>query len=408
MKTIKTNILNPINNKQVEYLPNVYLSIEGTKIKYVDRIISDIVPFEDHTDSVCLPGMIDAHTHLSQFYVRGRHSHDLLQWLNDHIFMEESRSAKIEYARQLSKDFFEALFKAGTTTSVIYTAPFYSACDIAFETAEILGARAFIGMTMMDRNSPKKLSQNTDQAVEDSIRLCETWNEKNSLLHYIFSPRFAPVCSPKLMRKISDYAKSNDIFIQTHLAENLDEIKWVKSIFPDCSNYTEVYAKYGILTDKTLLAHVIHISDEELQLINKYDSRVIHCPDSNFFLKSGAFISEKFIKNGMKLAFASDVGAGTTLSMFNIMKMSLYRQEIHQLKPETAFYYSTLGAAKALNQENSLGSVKAGKQADFVLIPMRNISSQTEEDILSKLIYLWQEYPVYATYIAGKCVYKNK
>jgi guanine deaminase len=407
MKVIKTNVLNPVDKFQIEYLPEVYLSVEGTKIKSIETVMPENIPYEDHTDSVCLPGLIDAHTHLSQFYVRGKHSHDLLQWLNDHIFLEELRSSKIEYARKLSEDFFEALFRVGTTTAVIYTAPFYSACDIAFETAKKLGARSLIGMTMMDTNSPRELSQDTDKAIEESIRLCENWHDKNGLLQYIFSPRFAPVCSAKLMREISDYAKSNEIFIQTHLSENLDEIKWVKSLFPDCANYTEVYEKYGLLTDKTLLAHVIHISDEELQLIQNHDSRVIHCPDSNFFLKSGAFLSKKFIDNDMKLALASDVGAGTTLSMFNVMKMSLYRQETDQIIPETAFYYSTLGAALALDKEECIGSIESGKQADFILMPIEDIAHKTGEDILSNLIYLWQEHPISATYIAGKCVYEK-
>ena len=401
MKIIKTNILNPISSEKSEFIKNIFISIEKSRFFSISKDIIN-TDFEDLTDCVCIPGLIDTHVHLSQLNVVGRHSPNLLDWLNDFIFVEESKSKNDDYARKVAEEFFTTSIKSGTTTSVIYTAPFKKACEIAFETAKEFGVRAIIGKTMMDCNSSELLKEDTETSFNESVQLFEKWNKETPLLEYIFSPRFAPVCSSKLMKKIGDFARKNNAFIQTHLSENKDEIKWVKELFPNCKSYAEVYEKHNLLGPKTILGHAIHLSDSELKMIKDSNSKIAHCPDSNFFLKSGIFPFEKIKNSNIDFALASDVAAGTSLSMFNVMKMCVYRQDNCAVSPEEAFYYATLGGAKVLGKEDIIGSIEVGKEADLAFIEIPNIKESEKSDLLSELVYLGNERKVKSVFVSGK------
>ncbi|MCD6181050.1 MAG: guanine deaminase [Candidatus Cloacimonetes bacterium] len=402
MLRLKTNILTPVSAQETRFIPQAIITIE----KDVISGISTNGDYDiDLTQSLCLPGFIDTHVHLSQHFVRGRHCPHLLDWLNLHIFQEERRSRDAAYARQVATCFFADMVSAGTTTAVIYTAPFAVACNTAFEAAESLGVRALIGKTMMDQNCPDYLRENTLKSVEESIELYRRWHDKSPLLDYIFTPRFAPTCSSVLMEKTADFASSHDAFIQTHLSENTDEIAWVKELFPASSSYTAVYADHGLLTPRTLLGHCIHLQDAELALLAQSGSAITHCPDSNFFLKSGAFPWRIIEKQGIPFALASDVGAGTTLAMPHVMQMAHYRQEFTPLSLEEVFYRATLAGAEILHQADTLGSIAVGKQADLVFRTLPNGVEHSASSLLSLLTYRANELPVNQVYIAGKKVH---
>ena len=403
---IKTNILSPLSPDKAELRKNVFLTLNREKIVSVSKECAN-GDFEDFSDCLCIPGLIDTHVHLSQFYMRGKHSSNLLDWLQKYIFAAEYKSKDEKYARKIAEDFFAATIKAGTTTSAIYTAPFRQACETAFEVAQKFGVRAIIGKTMMDCNSPDFLREETEKSLRESIELFEKWNKATPLLEYVFSPRFAPVCSSELMRAVGEFAREKNAYIQTHLSENSDEIKLVKKLFPQFRNYTEVYEKHGILREKTILGHVIHIEEEELKLLKQTGSKIAHCPDSNFFLKSGAFPYEKIKKSEVPIALASDVAAGTSLSMFQVMKMFNYRQDNYVISPEEAFYYATLGGAKILGKDDIIGSVEVGKEADLTFVKIQNIEEKDKETLLSELLYLGTEREIKATFVAGKNLFKN-
>jgi guanine deaminase len=390
-KIYKTSILSSLNPFEVELKKNVFLEIEDEKIQNITTEQPSNETFEDKTDCLCIPGFIDTHVHLSQLRIRGKHSPNLLHWLNTYTFQEELRSSDKQYAKEIAFAFFSELKAKGTTAAVIYVAPFSTACEIAFQTAEELNFRAIIGMTMMDRNCPDYLCQDTKKAFEDSVKLYEKWNGKTTKLEYVFTPRFAPTCSRELMRLTGDFASQNKAFIQTHLSENKAEIDWVLELFPECKSYTEVYEKYNLLTEKTLLGHGIHLSDSELDIIKAHQSKITHCPDSNFFLKSGSFPLQKVRDKQIDFALASDVGGGTSLSMLNVMKMCNYRQDDYLVSPEEAFYYATLGAAKIIGKEDIIGSIETGKAADIVFLSMPDIDNIDKNTILSRMYYLGDE-----------------
>ena len=403
MRSLRTNLINPLSAARAELLQDYVISIEAGIISALEPYDPALHPdAEDHRHQICSPGFIDLHVHLAQYRIRGNYRPALLPWLQEVVYPEEAKSRESAFACQLSADFFQALLQAGTTTAVIYTAPFKEATEIAFEAASQAGIRALIGMTLMDRNSPPELIQSTSQAFEDSVSLYEHWHNANPRLDYIFTPRFAPTCSAELMKLVADFARPRQAWIQTHLAENYDEIKWVQELFTSDS-YTAVYESYGLLSPHTILAHAIHLRDEELAILKEYDCRIAHCPDSNFYLKSGEFPLSRIKAAGLKIALGSDVGAGTTLRMPHHAKMMNFRASSLPVLPSEAFYSMTLGAAKALHQESSIGSLSVGKSADLILLESPD-EMAFDEHSLSRLIFYGCEYKVVETIVAGKVI----
>jgi guanine deaminase len=401
---IKTNILTFLRDGSLSYQSDCYLTIENDCLASISsECFSD--SYLDYSHAVCLPGFIDLHIHLSQINVRGRQAKGLLQWLNDFIFAEEKRAKDPDYATELSSQFFHSLLSSGTTTAVVYVTPDPVACDIAFQKANEMGFRTIMGQTLMDQNCPEFLCRSTEQSLEESINLYNKWNRATPLLEYIFTPRFAPVCSSELMQGIGNFASENQAYIQTHLSENLQEISWVKELFPSSRNYTEVYQKHGLLGEKTLLGHAIHLADQEMAILAETASKITHCPDSNFFLHSGVYPVERILKHGIDFGLGSDVGAGTSLYMPDIMKMFIYRQDTYRLTPADALYYSTLGSAKVLGKEDELGSIEENKSADLIFLQIPKTIEDSAESILSYLVYLSSADDILATYIAGKECY---
>lgn len=403
MRKIKTNLLNPVSAEKTELKKNIFLTLENGKIISIEDDFKG--EFEDKTNLICCPGFIDTHVHLSQFYILGSHSPNLLHWLNTYTFKEEQRSKNEDYARKVAEDFFNDLVSKGTTTSVIYTAPFKQACDIAFQVAEEKKVRAIIGMTLMDMESPEYLQQKSILAFDDSVDLYYKWNKKTNLLEYIFTPRFALTCSDQLMQMVGEFARNENAYIQTHLSENKAEIKRALELFSNYKSYTEIYERTGILSPKTILGHVIHADENELEILKETDSKIAHCPDSNFFLKSGMFPWQKIREAEIDFALASDVGGGSSLNMLNVMKMAAFRQNDLVVSPQELFYRGTLGAAKIIGKDKIIGSIQSGKDADLVFLKLDDFQKYNETELLSKLIYTHEDVEIVETLVQGRKVF---
>lgn len=399
---LKTNILTVDKNKQAYYLPDHYIRI-------CDGLISEISNnclenYIDYTDFIICPGYIDTHVHIAQYNIRGRYRPHLLDWLNEFTFNEEKKFIDPDYADQVSRQFFSETISKGTTTISAYMTIHPDACDIAFKNAEKAGIRAFIGKVMMDQNSPDFLTENPQKSILDSIDLYEKWNNKSSLLNYIFTPRFAPTCSWELMKELGSFITKHEAYLQTHLSENLNEIAWVNQIYPHCETYTDVYYETGLMTPKSIFGHSIHLSEKEISLFKETTAKIAHCPDSNFFLKSGAFPMEQLIQENIDFALASDVAAGTTLSMPYHMKMAIYRQDHFTLSPVEAFYYATLGGAKVLSIDSITGSIEYGKSADLIFYKKEDIMQGRAEDMIADLVFTGQDKNIHKVMIHGNFV----
>jgi len=413
----RSRVINPLTKDRIEeYIDGAVVVGENGKISSVGDYEKVVAPLRkkkfkevDRRGMLIMPGLIDCHLHLPQLDLRGKHGATLLQWLEKYIFSAERAFARADIAEELSKRFFKKLILNGTTTAGVYSTIHYRSTDIAFSVAKASGLRIILGKVMMDQNSPAGLLENGRDSLSESERLCEKWhNTEGGRLMYAFTPRFAPTCSESLLSEIGKMARDSGAYIQTHLAETLQEVLFVKKLFPDHPDYTSVYEENDCLTPKTLLGHAIHISDDEMSRIAKNGAKVIHCPSSNLFLKSGSIRLNEIDGHGITIGLGTDVGAGTSMSLFTTMRHADYIQPRFNVSPAFAFYLATLGGAKALSLEHITGNLAAGKSADLIVADIRgidpryDISAMDKEELLSVMMYRGNGDLVKEVYVEGK------
>ena len=313
-----------------------------------------------------MPGFVDTHVHLPQFAIMGIGSGELLSWLNTYTYPEEARFADPEYAAKISQQFFDALVANGTTTAVVYSSVHEEATDIAFCAAQASGIRVFIGKVMMDRNSPEALLEETEQSISRSVRLFNKWDgAEEGRLRYIFTPRFAAACSMQLMKRIGAIALERGAFVQSHLSENRHEVEWVRRLFPSSPSYAAVYDSAGLLTERSIMAHCIHLAPDEIALLSRARTKVAFCPYSNRTLRSGTMPYQTLRDAGLNISLGTDVAGGPSLSMLEQMREAMTAAQIPWSE---ALYLATLAGAKALGLAGSIGNFEPGKDADFVVV----------------------------------------
>jgi guanine deaminase len=262
--------------------------------------------------------------------------------------------------------FFDEMIANGTTTAAVYSSIHEHATDIAFRTAQSRGIRAFIGKVMMDRNSPAALQEDTEESIDASVRLFDKWDGAESgRLRYIFSPRFAGSCSMDLMTRVSRIARERNAFVQSHLSENTEEVALVRKLFPEASSYAGVYDSAGLLQERSLMGHCIHLSDDEIEVLASTRTNAVFCPWSNRTLRSGVMPYHKLRQAGVHVAMGTDIAGGPTLSMVQQMEQA---RATPGLSADEALYLATLAGAAALGMAGEIGSLDPGKDADFVVL----------------------------------------
>jgi guanine deaminase len=418
-----------------------------------DKVLAEVAEAEvvDLRPHLIIPGLVDTHAHLPQYDAVAMEGYELLPWLEKYIFPAEAGFADADHAREVARRFWEDMRANGTTTGVVYATVHQYAANIAFEEAERAGLRAVIGKVMMDRNAPPALLEETERSLRESEELCQTWHGRDGRLFYAFSPRFAPTCSPELMRAAGELARRCDAYLQTHLAENLDELAWVAALFPDVAHYTDVYDRAGLLGPRTLLAHAIYLREAEYELLAATNTRLCHCPRANFFLKSGIMDLARAVERGITVGLGTDVGAGPSLSLLHEMAAACFASKaryagerfhterlaalepdfaalgepgrslfgrvmaalelgdtVTVVDPPRAFYLATLGGAEVLGLEGTIGSFAVGKEADFVALdpaaldPARcHEPNRAPPDLLSQLVYRGDRQAVRGVWVRG-------
>ncbi len=372
------------------------------------------------------PGLIDCHTHLPQYSAVARGESQLLPWLRENIFPVE-REFTGPKAREEAPLFFQEMARNGTTTAMVYAAIYEDSCEVGFEAAERIGLRVILGKMMMDLGSygqlqPKKI---LSVSLIESERLCRKWHgAANGRLEYAFSPRFAVTCSEKLMRSAAEMAQRFGAYIQTHLAENREEIEKVHNLHMAARDYTDVYETCGLLTAKTMLGHCLHLNAREIDAIAAAQSSVAHCPTSNLFLGSGLIKLDELMNAGIAIGLGSDVAAGPELNMWQVMRSALDVQKVRnmaephlpRMRPSEALYLATSGGARALGKSASIGSLDVGKEADLLVIDLPTLmpygktgdrlDDLSTEDILALCVYRGGSHATVETYVRGECVFR--
>ncbi|MFH1653878.1 MAG: guanine deaminase [Pseudomonadota bacterium] len=363
----------------------------------------------DLKDRLIIPGLIDCHSHIPQLDCRGKHGATLLAWLKRFIFPAERSFSDLKVVDDVGKRFFKKLILNGTTTAALYSTVHYEATDRCFEIAKESGVRAIIGKVMMDQDTPPELQEKTSDSLNLSEKLCAKWhNAENGRLRYAFTPRFAPTCSIDLWKGIGKLLQDSGAYLQSHIAETLRENDKVKEFFPTFKDYFSLFEETSCATAKTILAHAIYLSDDEIKRMSKSEVKIAHCPTSNFFLKSGTMPAEKIEEARCIYGLGTDVGAGTSMSMFSEMRHADYIQHKFSVTPEKVFYLATLGGAHVLSMQDDVGNFKKGKCADFAVLNITGIDYHYRlkdldtDEVLSLLMYRGHGGVIESTYVDGQ------
>ncbi len=367
----------------------------------------------DHDRCLLLPGFIDAHIHFPQYRMLAASARDLLDWLTRYTFPEEAHYAVENYAKAAAATFVQRLFAHGTTSAMAFCSVHRQSVDALFAEARKFNMAMITGKSMMDRNAIPEVQDTAEQGAIETEALYHRWHNQGRL-RYAVTPRFA-VTSTEAQLAVSGQLLRTlpGALMQTHISESVAEISLVLKLFPNAIDYTDVYDQYGLLSERSLFAHGIHLSERERKRLREAGSTVIHCPTSNAFLGSGIMKMQEM--NDMHLAVATDVGGGTNYSMlatlgeaYKLQMLGGYKPSVHEL-----FRLATLGNAERLKLDHETGSLEVGKFADVVVLDpeatavlkSRQELSQSIDDVLFALMMLGDDRAVRSTYVAGTCVH---
>lgn len=301
------------------YLVCVDGCVEGVFDELPDRYVG--LPVENFENKVILPGLVDFHVHAGQYAYRGLGmDQELLDWLEQHAFPEESRFSDTAYADRAYRIFADALLQSATTRACIFATLHRPATLRLMELLEQSGLPCYVGKVNMDRNSPDYLRETT----EESLAQTRQWLEESrgfSKVRPILTPRFTPSCSDALLQGLGSLQQEFHVPVQSHLSENLSEIDWVRELCPGTRFYAQSYARAGLLGGNcpTVMAHCVWSGAEERALLKQNGVFIAHCPQSNMNVSSGIAPVKQYLQEGQKVGLGSDVAGGAHLSIFRAM-----------------------------------------------------------------------------------------
>ncbi|QDT48864.1 Guanine deaminase [Symmachiella dynata] len=407
------------------------------------------VPLTHIRDRMILPGFIDGHIHFPQTRVLGAHGAQLLDWLQTSIFPEEEKYADRDYAEEAAEHFFNALLAGGTTTCQAFTTSSPVSTEAFFEEAARRQMRVIAGLTGIDKFAPPDTLISADDFYRESKRLIEQYHRCGRNL-YAITPRFAVGCTEEMLTYAAQLKREHeDCWINTHISENPTEVRAARTEFPECSDYTAVHEKHGLLGAKFTAGHGIWLSNDEFRRFSQAGAALAFCPMSNLFLGSGLFRLGRALdpEHPVRLALGSDMGAGNAFSLIRVLdeaykvglcnntmldgsvnplQQDLAEAERNKLNPYRAFYLATLGGARALYLDDLLGNFQPGKEADFVALDWtagqqaiswrQSLTTKSgtpatideAAELLFGIMALSDDRSVAETWIAGQCAYRKE
>ena len=332
--------------------------------------IPDGAVVTDYRGKLILPGFVDTHVHYAQTDMIASHGAQLLEWLEKYTFPAEARFADPEHARDVAAFFVAELLRNGTTTAMVFATTHKVSVDAIFEAARARSMRVIAGKVLTDRNVPQAIRDTAESGYDDSRALIAQWHGRERLT-YAVTPRFAPTSTERQLDLCGRLLEEHpDVYLQSHVAENLGEVAWVAELYPWSRSYLDVYDHFGLLRERAVYAHCIHLDAADRKRMADTGAAMSFCATSNLFLGSGLFDLGAAHECGVRVGLGTDVGAGTTLSMLRTMEESYKVCQLagQSLSPMQAFYLATLGGAAALYLEDRIGNFDIGKEADFVVL----------------------------------------
>jgi len=346
---------------------------------------------------------------------------ELLDWLNTYTFPAERRYVDPVVAQEGADRFLQALWAHGTTSAVVFPTVHKVSAEALFTRASAHHMRLITGKVLMDRHAPDGLRDDVDQAERDCIDLIDRFHGKDRQA-FAVTVRFAPTSTPAQLtmagRLCQAYAGT---YMQTHVAENRDEVRWVAELFPDARSYLDVYDRDGLIGPRAVLAHGIWLDANDRAVLKAHGAQIAHSPSSNLFLGSGLFNWQEAEREGVNVSLASDVGGGTSLSMLRNMQDAYKIQALQgvRLSAWKALYSATLGAASHLGLSDEMGRLEPGCLADVAVWNWSHgpvaghrdqVSQQRVARDLHERVFAWMtlgdERNLAATFVAGQCVHQ--
>lgn len=366
----------------------------------------------NYGQKIIMAGFIDSHAHYPQTAIIASWGKRLLDWLNDYTFPEEVKFVNSNYGRQIAHRYLNLLIENGTTTVCTFCTTHSNSVEAIFEESEQLGMRVLAGKTCMDCNAPLNLVDTANDSYDESKRLLQKWDDRGRL-SYVITPRFALTSSPDQLAALGIlWAEYPRCLMQTHLSEQLEEIKQIQRLFPQARDYLDVYEQFGLLGKRGIYGHAIHLIERECQRLREVGASLIHCPTSNLFIGSGLFDLSGLKTAGQKVGLATDTGGGSSFSMLRTMAAAY---EISQLKgaplhPSQLLWLATVGNAEALHLQSKIGNLSPEIEADIVVINLHSTEfidyrvkrAENIWDAIFPTIIMGDERAIDAVWIGGR------
>lgn len=365
-----------------------------------------------------MPGFIDTHIHAPQYPNAGLgYDKQLLDWLSTYTFPLEKKFSDLSFAAKVYEAIVKKTLANGTTTALYFATIHFDSTVLLADIVAAQGQRAFIGKVNMNYNTPEGYGETTEESYQMTEKFIKQLKElQNNLVQPIITPRFALSCDMPLMTRLGELASRCNVHIQTHISENPGEVAAVKDLYPDCKNYADVYDRAKLLTDKTVLAHGVYLTDDELLVLAARGSSVSHCPNSNTSLKSGLCDVRRLLDAGIKVGLGTDVSGGFSPSVLdairNALDVSIHisfgkGEDYAPLTYHEAFYLATLGGATAVALDDKVGNFRVGKYFDALIVNMKNpgpvdvLQQYDTELLVQKFLYTGDDRNIRKVYVAG-------
>lgn len=419
---VKGNIVYAREFGKLEILEKGYIIVEGKLVKGTYSCLPDKysnIRVADYGDNIVIPGFVDIHVHAPQYANLGLGlDKELMPWLETYTFPEESKFYDMGYAKRVYSAFVRDLWRFGTTRACVFATIHKNTTKLLMDLFAEAGLGAYVGKVNMNRNSPESLTETKEASLNDTEEIIKDYGNKYDLVKPIITPRFVPSCSMELMKELGKLAKKYNVPVQSHLCENTGEISFVKELHPDCKNYASVYDCAGLFGDvPTIMAHCVLVNEEEIALMSEKQVFVAHSPNSNGNLASGIAPIRRLITRGIPVGLATDVGAGHTLSIQNVIVDSAQASNFKWLQTNRVdkplntcelFYLATKGGGKFFGR---VGSFEEGYEFDALVVDDSSLTIFRDlslEERLQKFIYTGDDRNIKVRYVAGKEISEPK
>ncbi len=384
------------------------VAIESSAQAQSDAAVDEVI---DGRGRALLPGFVQTHIHLCQTLFRGAADDlALIDWLKQRVWpMEAAHTPESLYAS--ARLGIAELIKGGTTCAL--TMETVNHTESVFRAVEESGFRATVGKCMMDQGEdvPEALSEETEDSIAESLRLLEQWNGRaDGRIRYCFAPRFAVSCTRELLERVAKLSRELGVMIHTHASENRDEIAMVERLAGERN--IEYLRNVGLTTPRVVLAHCVHLDDDEMEILRSTGAHVAHCPSSNLKLASGIARVTEMLDRGVSVSLGADgAPCNNRLDMFTEMRTAALLQKVlhgpRALPALTALQLATINGARAMGLADQIGSIEIGKRADLQLINLNRLHTTPQPDPVSTIVYAAEASDVETVIIDGQIVMRD-